>query len=160
MPGPAPAWADLVDAVRDGRVHEADVDRKVLRLLLLAERVGALGRLRRRRRPTAIDGVALAHEAAVEGTVLLQQRRRSCRSPRHPLDSIAVIGHNARDARTQGGGSATVIPERVISPLDAIRARAARRARCRYALGAVVQEGVAELPLEQHDQPAHRRARA
>ena len=43
MPGPAPAWADLVDGVRDGRVNEADLDRKVLRLLLLAERVGALG---------------------------------------------------------------------------------------------------------------------
>ena len=46
-----------------------------------------------------------------------------------PLDArlgheIAVIGHNAREARTQGGGSATVIPERVVSPLDAIRARA------------------------------------
>ena len=33
-----------------------------------------------------------------------------------------MIGHNAREARTQGGGSATVIPERVVSPLDAIRA--------------------------------------
>ena len=43
MPGPAPAWAELVEAVRDGRVQEADLDRKVLRLLLLAERVGALG---------------------------------------------------------------------------------------------------------------------
>ncbi|MFX5506317.1 hypothetical protein ABTD43_20275, partial [Acinetobacter baumannii] len=43
MPGPAPAWADLADAVRVGRVPEADLDRKVLRMLLLAERVGALG---------------------------------------------------------------------------------------------------------------------
>ena len=42
MPGPAPAWADLADAIRDGRLDEADLDRKVLRLLLLAERVGAL----------------------------------------------------------------------------------------------------------------------
>ena len=70
--------------------------------------------------PSEIDGVALAHEAAVEGAVLLSNDGIL------PLEagsiaSIAVIGHNAREARTQGGGSATVIPERVISPLDAIR---------------------------------------
>ena len=36
------------------------------------------------------------------------------------LGTIAVIGHNARHARTQGGGSATVLPKQVSSPLDAL----------------------------------------
>ncbi len=150
MPGPAPAWAHLVDAVRDGRVSEADVDRKVLRLLLLAERVGALdGSVAVT--PSEIDGVALAHEAAVEGAVLLSNDGIL------PLEtgsiaSIAVIGHNAREARTQGGGSATVIPERVISPLDAIRS-ALPDVRVSYDLGAVVQEGVSALPLEHMTNP-------
>ncbi len=144
MPGPAPAWADLVEAVRDGRVQEADIDRKVLRILLLAERVGALEGADAVE-PAPVDGPAFAREAAIQGAVLLQN------SGVLPLDSsalssVAVIGHNARDARTQGGGSATVIPEEVVSPLDALRA-ALPEAEVHYEIGAVVQEGVAEIPL-------------
>jgi beta-glucosidase len=150
MPGPAPAWADVVEAVRDGRVHEADVDRKVLRMLLLAERVGALGSIT----PAVvepIDGVAFTREAEIEGTVLVRNDGVL------PLDarsvrSVAVIGHNARDARTQGGGSATVLPERITTPLDGIRT-ALPDAEVTFSLGAVVQEGVAELPLDRMQNP-------
>ena len=43
MPGPTGPWGErLAAAVRDGRVSEAAVDEKVLRLLRLAARVGAL----------------------------------------------------------------------------------------------------------------------
>jgi beta-glucosidase len=150
MPGPAPAWAHLLDAVRDGRVDEADIDRKVLRLLLLAERVGALGE-RDAVTPAAIDGVALAHEAAVEGAVLLSNDGVLPIDP-GSVATVAVIGHNAREARTQGGGSATVLPERVVSPLEAIR-HSLPGARVSYDLGAVVQEGVSELPLERMTNP-------
>ncbi|MGC5170546.1 glycoside hydrolase family 3 protein [Microbacterium sp. DT81.1] len=151
MPGPAPAWADLAEAVRDGRLNEADLDRKVLRLLLLAERVGALGD--GGPAPVAvIDGVALAREAAIEGSVLLSNDGLLPLGVASPVSSIAVIGHNAREARTQGGGSATVLPERVVSPLDAIRA-AVPHASVTYELGAVVQDGVAALPLEHITNP-------
>ncbi|WP_433585784.1 glycoside hydrolase family 3 protein [Microbacterium hydrocarbonoxydans] len=150
MPGPAPAWADLVDAVHDGRVDEADIDRKVLRILLLAERVGALEGADAVA-PAPLDGPEFAKEAAVEGTVLLQN------SGVLPLDlagltKVAIIGHNAKDARTQGGGSATVLPEKVVSPLDAIRA-ALPAAEVSYEIGAVVQEGVAEIPLASIENP-------
>jgi beta-glucosidase len=44
MPGPRGPWgARLAAAVADGRVSEAEIDDKVLRLLRLARRVGALG---------------------------------------------------------------------------------------------------------------------
>lgn len=150
MPGPAPAWADLADAVRDGRVREADLDRKVLRLLLLAERVGALTG-HEAIVPAAVDGVAFTREAAIEGTVLLRNEGVL------PLDaasltSVAVIGHNALEARSQGGGSATVIPTHVVSPLEGLRA-VLPGAEIAYEIGAVVQEGVAELPLSQITNP-------
>lgn len=151
MPGPAPAWADLVDAVRDGRVQESDLDRKVLRILLLAERVSALEGSPAIT-PAAVDGPAFAREAAIEGSVLLQNTGILPLAV-EALGQVAVIGQNARDARTQGGGSATVIPENVVSPLDAIRA-ALPRAEVRYELGAVVQEGVAEIPLAHIANPA------
>ncbi|MFV9423348.1 glycoside hydrolase family 3 protein [Microbacterium sp. S1037] len=151
MPGPAPAWADLVDAVRDGRVREADLDRKVLRLLLLAERVGALEGSTAIE-PTPVDATEFARESAIAGTVLLSNDGIL------PLDagavaSVAVIGQNARDARTQGGGSATVIPAHIVSPLAGLR-DAFGDDRITYELGAVTQEGVAELPLSQMRNPA------
>ncbi|KAF2414905.1 glycosyl hydrolase [Microbacterium sp. B35-04] len=151
MPGPAPAWADLVATIRDGHLNEADLDRKVLRLLLLAERVGALGDAAPIE-PAPLDGPRFARAAAIEGTVLLRNEGVL------PLDAaslgrVAVIGQNAREARTQGGGSATVIPEAVVSPLDAIRG-AVPEADVRYEIGAVVQEGVGEIPLAQLRNPA------
>ncbi|QOC27242.1 glycoside hydrolase family 3 C-terminal domain-containing protein [Microbacterium hominis] len=153
MPGPAPAWADLVAAVGDGRVAEEDLDRKVLRLLLLAERVGALGDAGPAGRAAvpAIDGPAFARDAAVAGTVLL---RNDGTLPLEAasLGSVAVIGQNARDARTQGGGSATVVPAHVVSPLEGLRA-ALPGVEVSYELGALVQDGVVEIPLAQLQNP-------
>lgn len=150
MPGPAPAWEDLAEAVRDGRVDEADLDRKVLRLLLLAERVGALEGTTAVT-PAPLDGHAFAREAEVEGAVLV---KNDGELPWHPsnLSKVAVIGHNARDARTQGGGSATVLPDEVVTPIDGLR-RALPAAEVVYEVGAVVQEGVAEIPLARLTNP-------
>ncbi|MFC5789836.1 glycosyl hydrolase [Agromyces tardus] len=150
MPGPAPAWADLAEAVRDGRLDEADLDRKVLRLLLLAERVGALEGATAVT-PDAIDGRAFVREAAIEGSVLVKNAGELPWQP-SSLSKVAVIGHNALHARTQGGGSATVLPDHVITPIDGIRA-ALPHAEVVYELGAVVQEGVAEIPLERLTNP-------
>ena len=143
MPGPVGAWGDaLVDAVRSGEVKEDAIDRKVRRILALAARVGALEGFEKPADPPQIDGVAFARTAAAEGTVLL---RNEGALPWSDVRKLAVIGHNARDARTQGGGSATVIPEQVVSPLDGLRA-ALPHAEITYSIGAIVQEGVAELP--------------
>ena len=84
----------------------------------------------------------IAHEAATTGMVLL--RNRALLPLANPT-SIAVIGEGARIARTQGGGSATVIPASVISPLEGIRERWPH-ARVDWSIGAVVQAGIAELP--------------
>ncbi|MEU8224315.1 glycoside hydrolase family 3 C-terminal domain-containing protein [Kribbella sp. NPDC048915] len=143
MPGPTGAWGDaLVAAVRSGAVSEAAIDRKVHRILELAARVGALEGHQKPADSPQLDGLAFARTAATEGTVLL---RNESALPWRNVRKLAVIGHNARDARTQGGGSATVIPEQVVSPLDGLR-EALPDAEITYSLGAVVQEGVAELP--------------
>ncbi|MCM6763776.1 glycoside hydrolase family 3 C-terminal domain-containing protein [Rathayibacter sp. ZW T2_19] len=149
MPGPDGPWgAALVAAVRDGSIEESVIDRKVRRILRLAARVGALeGFAPAVSEPVLVeDGRAFAREAAAAGSVLL---RNTGELPwdASALSSVAVIGHNARDARTQGGGSATVLPEKVVTPLDGIRA-ALPGARVDYALGAIVQDGVAPLALE------------
>lgn len=155
MPGPDGPWGEaLVAAVRAGEIPEAGIDRKVLRILQLAARVGALeGFEPVQAEPVdKEDLVAFTREAAAAGTVMVKNDGVL------PLDpaatgTVAVIGHNARHARTQGGGSATVLPEKVVSPLDGIRA-AFGADKVTYSIGAVVQEGVAELPLDQLTNPA------
>ncbi|MHC6592835.1 beta-glucosidase family protein [Arthrobacter sp. C152] len=154
MPGPDGAWGDeLVSAVQTGQVQEAAVDRKVFRILQLAARVGALEGFE----PVAAepvdreDPIAFAREASAAGTVMV---KNDGVLPLHPASvaKVAVIGHNARFARTQGGGSATVLPEEVVTPFDGIR-EAFGTDKVSYSVGAVVQEGIAELPLERITNP-------
>lgn len=154
MPGPDGPWGEaLVVAVKAGQVPESAIDRKVFRILQLAARVGALEGFDAVR-PEPVDRedlVAFAREASVAGTVMVKNDGLL------PLDTtatrnVAVIGHNARYARTQGGGSATVVPERIITPLDGIRA-AFGLDNVSYRVGAVVQEGIAEFPLEKITNP-------
>ncbi|BCW06214.1 glycoside hydrolase family 3 C-terminal domain-containing protein [Arthrobacter sp. NtRootA1] len=157
MPGPDGPWGEaLVAAVRAGDVSEATVDRKVLRILQLAARVGALeGFEPVQAEPVdREDLVAFIREASSAGTVMVKNDGVL------PLDSavtgkVAVIGHNAKFARTQGGGSATVLPEKIVSPLEGIQA-AFGTANVTYSFGAIVQEGVAELPLAQLINPVTR----
>jgi beta-glucosidase len=148
MPGPVGPWGDaLVAAVQNGDVDAAAIDRKVLRLLRLAARVGALeGFEPAVAAPVVVeDGIRFAKDAEIAGAVLV---RNDGELPwaADRLTKVAVIGHNARFARTQGGGSATVLPERVITPLDGL-IDALPNAEVTYSVGAVVQEGIAELPL-------------
>lgn len=149
MPGPNQWWSEgpLLAAVQSGDVPIEAVDRKVRRILTLAARVGALeGFEPVAEQPVHVeDGVAFVREAEAEGTVLVRNTGVL------PFDApavsrIAVVGHNADQARTQGGGSATVVPSQVVSPLDGIRS-AFPGATIEYAIGAVVQEGIAEFPL-------------
>src|SRR4249919_2111957 len=75
MPGPDGPWGDaLVDAIRNGAIDEAVVDRKVLRILRLAQRVGALEGFPATEPVWVEDGVAFTRQAAVEGMVLLENR--------------------------------------------------------------------------------------
>jgi beta-glucosidase len=145
MPGPRGAWGDqLVDAVRHGRVNEAVIDRKVCRVLLLAARVGALDGFKiPERAPVApaADLNLLARSASSDGMVLLSNDGvLPLSAPR----SVAVFGEGARFARTQGGGSATVIPAAVVSPLEGIRRRWPN-AEITWNLGAVARKGLAPL---------------
>ena len=138
MPGPAGPWGDaLVEAVGAGRVSEAAVDAKVLNLLRLAARVGALDgvepaatatpwsdeEIAAELRATAAAGFVLARN---DGTLPLAAAPGAGYEPAAeggpPAPRIAVVGPAAAVARTLGGGSATVFPPYTVSPLDGLRA--------------------------------------
>ncbi|MER5252123.1 glycoside hydrolase family 3 C-terminal domain-containing protein [Streptomyces sp. NPDC002855] len=148
MPGPDGPWgAALVAAVRRGDVPEETIDDKVVRLLALADRVGALGSGRGLPPRAWPGGTArrLLRRAVAAGTVLLRNENVL------PLDlsalhSVAVIGRHACAPRLQGEGSAGVFPRDVVTPLDGIRARLHGRAQVLHAPGPEL--GGQPLPLD------------
>ncbi|MGM1062831.1 glycoside hydrolase family 3 C-terminal domain-containing protein [Saccharothrix sp. Mg75] len=137
MPGPRSPWNDLAAAVERGEVPESAVDDKVRRLLRLAARVGALngsvpggGR--------AEEPLALLREAVAASTVLL---RNDGVLPLGPGAVVALIGPNAATSRVQGGGSAGVYPESVVSFVDGLR----EVAEVRHAPGVLLENRPAPL---------------
>src|ERR1700733_5972701 len=148
MPGPDGPWGQaMVRAVLSGEIPEAAIDRKVARILTLAGRVGALDGYPAAEPAWVEDGIAFARHAAIEGTVLLENRGELPWDPAS-LRSVAVIGDNAANARTQGGGSAPLMPGYPLPPPDRLRCPPPR-VDFTFSRGAVVQEGLTELPLAQ-----------
>ncbi|HEV2257551.1 MAG TPA: glycoside hydrolase family 3 N-terminal domain-containing protein, partial [Streptosporangiaceae bacterium] len=138
MPGPASLygpWGEaLLEAVGKGAVDEALIDDKVVRILRLAARVGALtdGPAPPELVTETPDSMAVAQElrAAAAAGFVLARNDGLLPLPRYgPADRpglgrrlhLAVIGPNAEVARTMGGGSATVFPPYTISPLEGLR---------------------------------------
>ncbi|WP_306320782.1 MULTISPECIES: beta-glucosidase [unclassified Streptomyces] len=124
MPGPRTVYgAALAAAVRSGEVDESEVDAAVRNVLRLAARVGALEgaqpAVSPAELPAEVDGESLARETAHRSFVLL---RNSGVLPLRSDTRVALIGAAARDARILGGGSATVFPPRIVSPLDGLSA--------------------------------------
>ena len=96
MPGPTGPWGDaLVAGRRDGRVSEAAVDDKVLRLLALAARVGALDGVERGRAAGApwpeSEVAAELRAAAAAGFVLA--RNEGALLPLARADAAPRRGH-------------------------------------------------------------------
>ncbi|HET6550169.1 MAG TPA: glycoside hydrolase family 3 N-terminal domain-containing protein [Solirubrobacter sp.] len=152
MPGPDGPFGDaLVEAVRAGRVSEAAVDAKVLRLLRLAARVGALEGVAGVTARAWGEQEIAAELRATAATSFVLARNRGMLLPleARPLRRVAVLGPNAAVARTLGGGSATVFPPYTVSPLDGLRA-ALPGAEVSYAPGvrAHTRPPAARVPAE------------
>ena len=153
MPGPDGPWgAKLAAAVRAGEMDEDVVDGKVLRILRLARRVGALGGGQegspddRTGRGPALADPALLRRCAGAAFTLLRNEGGAL-----PLDSgtvrrLAVIGPNAVNPVTQGGGSATVPQAGVSTPAVALTEALDGQARVIVRPGCVTWTIVPEPP--------------
>jgi hypothetical protein len=135
----------LVVAVENGRIPEAALDGKVRRILRLAARIGALqGVLPAAAAPSQPpDEVAvLLREATAATMVLVRNERDVLPLDRSRLRRVAIIGPNAAQARTQGGGSATVFPAYSVSPLEGLRAALGDDIDVVHAIGTHLQYGL------------------
>lgn len=142
MPGPDGPWGErLARAVADGEVSEDVLDDKVLRVLRLARRVGALagdgsagpgtsagpGSGSRAVNGTAagppdLVGPDLLRRAAAASFVLLRNTAGALPIDPAAVSRIAVTGPNAFWPTIQGGGSAGVFPAGESAPAGAIAA--------------------------------------
>jgi beta-glucosidase len=158
MPGPKGPWgAALVEAVRSGAIAEEVIDDKVLRLLRLARRVGALDE-------PGLEGLgldgstlgspgqagpvapALLRRAATASLVLLRNEDHALPLDPAAIATVAVLGPNAVHPVIQGGGSAAVIPGGLSTPADALREALAGQAEVTVVAGCQTWEMVPEPP--------------
>ncbi|CAN5526881.1 glycoside hydrolase family 3 C-terminal domain-containing protein [soil metagenome] len=131
MPGPDGVWGDgLTRAVQRDDVAEGDLDDKVLRLLRLAERVGALGDASPPRAvgdPTGGEAARerasqLLREFAARAIVVLKDDAGLVPLDPGPLGRaeravrIALVGPAATRPFLQGGGSSFVVPDHITTP--------------------------------------------
>lgn len=118
MPGPRGPWGDkLVAAVRSGAVPESTIDDKVARLLVLARRVGGLNgahgdgaALIPGTTPHGLVDPVLLREVTARSFVMLSNDRGLLPLAAAKVRKLALIGPNAVDPQTQGGGSVRVLP--------------------------------------------------
>jgi beta-glucosidase len=146
MPATGSPWGDrLVAAVQEGLVPVEAIDEHVRRVLRLAARVGALAgapeSVPPASRPAPVDGREVASELAARSFVLAANPAGLLPLDPASLASVALIGALAKDARVLGGGSATVFPEHVVSPLEGLTAALPGSVRLTHAVGADPRTG-------------------
>ncbi|KAB8143857.1 beta-glucosidase [Chloroflexia bacterium SDU3-3] len=138
MPGPTKFRGEqLVAAVRQGQVSAEAVRESARRMLRLIARTGAFerqGGIPDEQAVNRPDHQALARRAAAEGIVLLKNEGVLPLDPAK-IDSIAIIGPNAKTARIMGGGSAQVNAHYRVSPYEGVAAQVGEQVELAFAPG-------------------------
>lgn len=138
MPGP-PRWRgdQLLTAVEAGEIDMAAVDDSVRRILRLIERSGAFEHPDDR--PEQADDRPehreLIRRAGADGAVLLRNENEALPLDKARLQSLAIIGPNAKTAVIMGGGSAQVNTHYSVAPYAAIAEAAGEDVELVYEIG-------------------------
>jgi beta-glucosidase len=137
MPGVARWMSEEIvkRALDDGPLTEEILNDKVRRLLGVLEKAGLFDKpeLQKERGEDKPQHRRIMREAAREAIVLLKNEKGLL--PLKKVRSIAVIGPNANIGQILGGGSSSVTPHYVVTPLEGIRNRAGKNVKVDYAPG-------------------------
>ena len=108
---------ELVQAVRAGKITEAEIDQRVDELLDVI--LSTTSAVKKAKKTFDIDAHhAMARKASEQSIVLLKNEGNIL--PLKPGAKVAVIGEFAKKARYQGAGSSVVNPTRVDHTMDVI----------------------------------------
>jgi beta-glucosidase len=145
------SYKSLVNAVKQGLISEAEIDRALKRLFEARFRLGMFDPpelVPYAKIPFSVNDSAahrqLALEAARESIVLLKNENNTL-PLRKDLKSIAVIGPNADDVQVLLGNY-NGQPSRATTPLAGIRQHVSKRTRVLYALGTSLTE-ISAIPI-------------
>lgn len=151
MPGPA-QWrgARLLTAIEAGDIHPEALDDAARRMLRALLRVGAFEHpeLPPEESRDLPEHRALIRRTAAEGMVLLKNAEGLLPLDPKRLESIAIIGPNARTAQIMGGGSAQVNAHYAVTPYDGIVAAVGDQTELRYTLGCTNHKRLPRLEVE------------
>ena len=127
----------LIQAVKDGKVTEAEVDVHAKRILKLLFNVKAMGNTESRAEGSLATEAHYkdAYNIAAESVVLLKNNENLLPLNTQEVKSIAVIGPNATAKHAQGGFGAGVKTKREVTPLEALKAKLPESVTLNYAEG-------------------------
>ncbi len=158
MPDSSFFGAPLKAAVQNGQVSMDTLNDHVHRIL---RTMFALGLFDHQPVGSPSDNVAtpadalFARQSAEQGTVLLKNDQNILPVNTQQIHSVAVIGPDADSVpKVVGGGSASVIPPYIISPLQGITQRAGNSVTVRHAQGIFPEGGLPTIPAQYFTPPA------
>ncbi|MDH3753126.1 MAG: glycoside hydrolase family 3 C-terminal domain-containing protein [Acidimicrobiia bacterium] len=155
MPGPARFFGRyLRTALDDGDLDQFVVDGLAREVLRVADWVDPT--IDVDAGETSIDEPserALCREAAIAGMVLLRNERGVLPIDTTVIESIAVIGPLADRAQIMGGGSSSLIPLHLRSPLQALTERLGPRVKLAREPGAAIDKWAPLLPSDRIHRP-------
>ncbi|WP_055109753.1 beta-glucosidase family protein [Paenibacillus ihumii] len=147
MPGPAYYNTKaIVEAVQDGKLDEAVVDRSAARIIELVRKTTEP---KAEAAASSIDYHELARKAAVESIVLLKNDNRILPLDSGKISKVAVIGKFAKQPRIQGAGSAKVTPTRVDVPWDEMKNIVGDKVEMVYAEGYPQDDRIDEQMIQE-----------
>jgi beta-glucosidase len=140
-------YANLAEAVKQGLVSEAELERSLQRLMLARLRLGMFDD------PAHVPYAQIPHsvvdsaehralaQRATEASIVLLKNANDTLPLRRDLGSIAVIGPNA-DSWLTLLGNYNGVPAHAVTPLEGIRKAVSPRTRVVYAQGSELADGV------------------
>lgn len=128
----------LLEAVQNGEIDEADVDRKVEHVLAVMDALNMLGEARTERESGCYATLEHAQDAltvARESIVLLKNDAHILPLNAREMQRLLVVGANADREHSVGGGSAVVKAVHEITPLQGLCGRIGGNVEVEYVAG-------------------------
>ena len=126
----------LIDAVKTGKISEAEIDIHVKRILQLMYTLKSMGGQERTKGSINTEAhFKDAYDVAAESVVLLKNDKNLLPINTSNIKSIAVIGANATKKNALGGFGAGVKTKKEVTPLEGLRARLPESIEINFAEG-------------------------
>jgi beta-glucosidase len=119
QPGKDEQYHSIVDAVNDGKLSQADLDRNVKRILSLIEKTPRYQGYEFSNKPDLEAHAAVTRQSAAEGMVLL--KNNSALPFNKDIKNVALYGCTSYDFIAGGTGSGNVNHAYVVSLLDGLK---------------------------------------